>query len=155
MEIGRAGRWYGAPRAVVRSPERIAQLMSHFLSLSTNQHVLPFFGRDALKKGGDRRKHQMALVPQGPEGPSAAGVFDGPFPVVNGETRLDEAKRDGRGAHTLALFPGGQTSAPFFPPRSFSGISSMYRPLGESLARVVVVSEGEKKRTEERVQGTS
>eukprot|EP00903_Cladosiphon_okamuranus_P012628 g11814.t1 len=44
--------------------------------------------RDALKKGGDIRKHQMALVPHGQaqakEAPASAGAFDGPFPVVNG-----------------------------------------------------------------------
>ncbi|CAN0555116.1 unnamed protein product, partial [Ectocarpus sp. 12 AP-2014] len=40
--------------------------------------------RDALRKGGDYRKHQMILAPQGPDEPPTAGAFDGPFPVVNG-----------------------------------------------------------------------
>lgn len=52
---------------------------------------VPLLRRDALKKGGDLRKHQMALVPQGQakgsdEPPSTVtGAFDGPFPIVNGE----------------------------------------------------------------------
>ncbi|CAN0206343.1 unnamed protein product, partial [Ectocarpus sp. 8 AP-2014] len=40
--------------------------------------------RDALRKGGDHRKHQMILAPQVPDEPPNAGAFDGPFPVVHG-----------------------------------------------------------------------
>lgn len=54
------------------------------------------FGRDALRKGGEHRKSQMALASQGASEPSSGGAFDGPFPVLNGEGwRGERGARDG------------------------------------------------------------
>ncbi|CAM9215574.1 unnamed protein product [Scytosiphon promiscuus] len=66
-----------------------------FKYLLETQHTPPFrlfhdmldrARRDALRKGGDQRKSQMAVATKGPYEPSSGGAFDGPFPVLNGET---------------------------------------------------------------------
>ncbi|CAN0309413.1 unnamed protein product, partial [Ectocarpus sp. 12 AP-2014] len=67
--------------------------------------------RDALRKGGDHRKHQMILAPQVPDEPPTAGAFDGPFPVVNGFDEVVVSRPKSSDAPTAAAAGAAGTDA--------------------------------------------
>eukprot|EP00752_Nemacystus_decipiens_P001367 g1356.t1 len=101
--------------------------------------------RDALKKGGDLRKHVVQPgQDQGTNEPAAAatGTFDGPFPIVNGFDELSVSRpksfdaageAEGEAGSTAARAAGGGGGG--LPPPAFAipspPLASFTRPPGD------------------------